>query len=473
MTMTDAEGPPAPNHAAELARRRRHEFERMVDENEQRMWYFNRYGVGQNEFPHDTVAILLKYEEKALDKDYVPTGEAAAEFREATFKAARLLGDRRPDAIVRFRRIQRREESVPLRTALVALGILGLAVVALHSYSTALSRQLQSMETLFGRYVEESAAFARPDVDLVATLSSMCRLTLEYHAETRQLDRVLVFHDGLGLAAPSEPGAAGDDAEPSVAVPAAPDPGAETAAKTPQGDASKAAGPPRDADRAEADPAAAGARAPEASARRLAGGAKMAPDDAPDPRRPGVCRELAEAISSGDLYAAQRELRDRRAVGPDADAAPAAESANLAKGRTVFERLRGEVFEARFAPDGSREMIALAGVRIQILNMALPPAFAILGALAAVAMRANDRLTSMRLTRVDTFESWTTGILGGVAGATIGIVFNDSESIAESAGLTQLGLAFVVGYAVDIFFNLLDGVRNGLRGNNRTANGGG
>jgi hypothetical protein len=469
--MTDAEGRPAPQHAAALASHRREEFERMVEENDQRMWYFNRYGVGQNEFPHDTVAILLRYEEKALDPDYVPTGDEATEYREATFKAARLLGDRRPDAIARFRRIQRREESVPLRTALVALGILGLAVVALHSYSTALSRQLQSMETLFGRYIEESAAFARSDVDLVATLSSMCRLTLEYHAETRQLDRVLVFHDGLGLerALLSEAtGEAGEDAPSEPAPPAPEADAAAGAAKTPQGDAAKAAAPSPDADRArDAD------APPAPSGLRSAGGDKMTADVAPDPRRPGACLVLADAIKSGDLYAAQRELRERRAVGADADAASAAEGANRAKVRTVFESLRGKVFEARFAPDGSREMIALAGVRIQILNMALPPAFAILGALAAVAMRANDRLTSMRLTRVDTFESWTTGILGGVAGATIGIVFNDSESIAQSAGLTQLGLAFVVGYAVDIFFNLLDGVRNGLRGNNRATNGGG
>ena len=33
-----------------------------------------------------------------------------------------------------------------------------------------------------------------------------------------------------------------------------------------------------------------------------------------------------------------------------------------------------------------------------------------------------------------------------------------------AAGLTVIGLAFAVGYAVDLFFNLLDGIKIGLGG---------
>ena len=50
-----------------------------------------------------------------------------------------------------------------------------------------------------------------------------------------------------------------------------------------------------------------------------------------------------------------------------------------------------------------------------------------------------------------------------VGGATIGIVFS-ANTLDRTSGLTVLGLAFAVGYAVDLFFNLLDGIKIGLGG---------
>ena len=45
--------------------------------------------------------------------------------------------------------------------------------------------------------------------------------------------------------------------------------------------------------------------------------------------------------------------------------------------------------------------------------------------------------------------------------------WNLEELVAE-AGLTVLGLAVAVGYAVDLFFHLLDGIKIGLGGTDKS-----
>ena len=93
----------------------------------------------------------------------------------------------------------------------------------------------------------------------------------------------------------------------------------------------------------------------------------------------------------------------------------------------------------------------------------LPILYALLGALTSAVRTANHEFKSMTLTRVDGISLGAHVLLGVVGGATIGIVFR-ADTLEGTAGLTVLGLAFAVGYAVDLFFNLLDGVKIGLGG---------
>jgi len=74
----------------------------------------------------------------------------------------------------------------------------------------------------------------------------------------------------------------------------------------------------------------------------------------------------------------------------------------------------------------------------------------------------------MTLTRVDGIKIGARVMLGVVGGATIGIVFS-ADSLEGAGGLTVLGLAFAVGYAVDLFFNLLDGIKIGLGGSAKSS----
>jgi hypothetical protein len=89
--------------------------------------------------------------------------------------------------------------------------------------------------------------------------------------------------------------------------------------------------------------------------------------------------------------------------------------------------------------------------------------YALLGALTAAARTANEKFKSMTLTRVDNISIGARVLLGLVGGATIGILFS-TDTLQGASGLTVLGLAFAVGYAVDLFFNLLDAIKVGLGG---------
>lgn len=93
----------------------------------------------------------------------------------------------------------------------------------------------------------------------------------------------------------------------------------------------------------------------------------------------------------------------------------------------------------------------------------MPMLYALLGALTAAVRTANEKFKSMTLTEIDSVSLGARRLLGLVGGATIGIVFG-TESLERTTGLTVVGLAFAVGYAVDLFFNLLDAIKIGLGG---------
>ena len=96
--------------------------------------------------------------------------------------------------------------------------------------------------------------------------------------------------------------------------------------------------------------------------------------------------------------------------------------------------------------------------------LVVPGLFAFLGALAAAIRTADARMQNLTLTPLDDAGRRTRVVLGTVAGASVGIVLANTDALADSSGLTLIGLSFVVGYAVDVFFNLIDGVKLSLGG---------
>jgi len=125
--------------------------------------------------------------------------------------------------------------------------------------------------------------------------------------------------------------------------------------------------------------------------------------------------------------------------------------------------------EAKLAPAAVHDARLKAELIDSFLSLVvLPIGYALLGALTAAIRTVNAEFRAMTLTRVEGINVWARVFLGLVGGATIGILFS-SSTLEGAGGLTVLGLSFAVGYAVDLFFNLLDAVKVGLGGSVKQA----
>jgi len=176
-----------------------------------------------------------------------------------------------------------------------------------------------------------------------------------------------------------------------------------------------------------------------------------------DVARPGVCAVLANAINEDELPLLRVAAVSAEAMGGDGDAALLQDYLR----RTAS--IRQEAVHAQLGNSQTRNLLSQADTVAQFLNLLIVPSlFALLGSLTSALRSLDARMKDMTLTRVDNAGLVVRVLLGVVAGGSVGIVFSSSADLAESSGLTQIGLAFAVGYAVDIFFNLLDGVRTGL-----------
>ncbi|MDJ0896986.1 MAG: hypothetical protein QNJ92_17710 [Alphaproteobacteria bacterium] len=141
------------------------------------------------------------------------------------------------------------------------------------------------------------------------------------------------------------------------------------------------------------------------------------------------------------------------------------EQGGIPANRTVIDEAR----RAEFDTAGDRAVRVRAESVDSLLNLfLLPMLYALLGALTSALRAANDDFKAMTLTRVDGINLGARVLLGVVGGATVGIVFS-ADTLQGAAGLTVLGLAFAVGYAVDLFFNLLDSIKLGLGGSRTSA----
>jgi len=123
---------------------------------------------------------------------------------------------------------------------------------------------------------------------------------------------------------------------------------------------------------------------------------------------------------------------------------------------------------ARFADAGELKLLLQAqAVQSILATVLLPMFYASLGSLTSALRSANAELKAMTLTRIDNVSLFSRVLLGVVGGATVGIVFK--ADMPGTGGLTTLGLAFAVGYAVDLFFNVLDGIKSGLGDSGRPS----
>jgi len=102
-------------------------------------------------------------------------------------------------------------------------------------------------------------------------------------------------------------------------------------------------------------------------------------------------------------------------------------------------------------------------VRAVLSKSVLPFAYGLLGAIASVVRSLSVSVNDVTYVPSYRLLYWLRVPLGALAGATVGLLF-EAQSLATVTGLTTLGLAFGVGYAVEVFFAALDGLIERLVG---------
>jgi hypothetical protein len=103
-------------------------------------------------------------------------------------------------------------------------------------------------------------------------------------------------------------------------------------------------------------------------------------------------------------------------------------------------------------------VLKASAIDLALRFVIIPLLFALLGTLAAAIRSLNDEFKGMTLTELANTYRRPRVLLGMVGGAIIGIIFS-AEKLEGVSGLTLIGLAFVVGYAVDLLFDLLDSIK--------------
>jgi len=109
------------------------------------------------------------------------------------------------------------------------------------------------------------------------------------------------------------------------------------------------------------------------------------------------------------------------------------------------------------SPAAWRLKQAAEGWRSLLTNFVLPFLYGLLGAMACIV-----RDVSLKVNRVEFVP--TSRVLyalrlplGALAGATAGLLF-DPQTLASLEGVTSLGIAFGLGYGVEVFFGAIDGL---------------
>jgi hypothetical protein len=101
--------------------------------------------------------------------------------------------------------------------------------------------------------------------------------------------------------------------------------------------------------------------------------------------------------------------------------------------------------------------------RNAISQFVLPLLYGWLGALAYGLRRFASELRSVTFSRATHIEQKMRIPLGILAGATVGLLIQP-ETLNTIQGVTSIGIAFGLGFSVDLFFDLLEGLMARLRG---------
>jgi hypothetical protein len=90
-----------------------------------------------------------------------------------------------------------------------------------------------------------------------------------------------------------------------------------------------------------------------------------------------------------------------------------------------------------------------------ITTCLLPILYALLGTCAYLLRSFEEELRTMTFTPTSR-ANWARFLIAGIGGAVVGLFGN--FSITEGASISPLAIAFLVGYAVDVFFSFLEGL---------------
>jgi hypothetical protein len=90
-----------------------------------------------------------------------------------------------------------------------------------------------------------------------------------------------------------------------------------------------------------------------------------------------------------------------------------------------------------------------------ITTCLLPVLYALLGTCAYLLRRFEEELRTMTFTP-SSRANWARFLIAGIGGAVVGLFGN--FNITQGASISPLAIAFLVGYAVDVFFSFLEGL---------------
>jgi len=90
-----------------------------------------------------------------------------------------------------------------------------------------------------------------------------------------------------------------------------------------------------------------------------------------------------------------------------------------------------------------------------ITTCLLPILYALLGTCAYLLRSFEEQLRTLTFTP-SSRATWARFLIAGIGGAVVGLFGN--FSITEGASISPLAIAFLVGYAVDVFFSFLEGL---------------
>ncbi len=381
-------------------KRQRDYFLQMIWENDQRIWYLTRHKELATPPDKEAIAILLNLRLQFRAPDFTPTLEQEREYYQATNIVARLIGERRPETIHVVAEVQRGNRSSPLKYYFWSLVVYLIFALVGQGYQAAISRQISVMQTQMKLYLEEGTKLTQFGQDLSRSLSSMCEHTYRYRTAAEQLSWYIFW----------------------VKV----------------------------TDKSESD-ITRDSSADFENARNASIFPNMTGES--QPNRPGICQVLVKAVDSNTPISppyVERLTQDEQIKAIEIY-------------WTKTSEIRTQIKAVHLVQPWSRKILDSAETIENLLNfLILPTVFAALGALTNATRVADEKFKAMTLSKVDRLGLISRILLGVVSGATVGIVFNAQQELSDRSGLTELGLAFAFGYSVDIFFNLLDGIKNSV-----------